>query len=273
MLKEAVLIIKDLSFRYDLRTNDYQLNQISLDFNRGEWVTVIGDNGSGKSTLARVMIGLYPVERGTIQLDGVHLSEETVPLFRRRIGMVFQNPDNQFIGTSVEDDVAFSLENQNLTRSDMKRRVKEALQEVGMWQERKLDPQQLSGGQKQRVQIAGLLALQPEIMIFDEAFVMIDPAARRDLLELLHRLKEKHHLTIISISHEREALVYSDRIIQLKQGTVFRDGSLTEIFAADESLEPPMVERLNRALTARGRGISESYLTEEALVNFLCKSN
>lgn len=234
-------------------------------------MSLIGDNGSGKSTLAKVLSALYPLDQGEVFLKDVLLTDQTLPLFRKSVGVVFQNPDHQFIGTSVEDDVAFSLENQRINRPEMKRRVEKALREVDMWELRKKDPTSLSGGQKQRVQIAGLLAMQPDVMIFDEAFVMLDPFSRRKLLTLLRELKQTYSLTIISITHDPEEVQYSDRVVMLADGKVHDDGTVADVYERNASLTPPPSEALHRLLIEKNHRLKEGFMSEDDMVNALCK--
>lgn len=271
MSQQPILQLTDVFFRYDKRKPHFPVGGISLSIYEGEWVTLVGDNGSGKSTLAKVIAGLYPAEKGSIQLAGIPLSEQTLQTLRKQLGIIFQNPDNQFIGTSVEDDVAFALENQQIPREDMKRRVEAALKEVDMLDHRLIDPSNLSGGQKQRVQIAGLLALNPKLMILDEAFVMLDPKSRRQLLERLNHLKQTHGLTILSISHDRQELEYSDRLIYLEEGIVKDEGTPEAVLDRHHHLMAPIGEQLRRLLVGKGYLLGSGYLTEEALVNALCE--
>jgi energy-coupling factor transport system ATP-binding protein len=270
MLRKTVLNVTNGYYRYDKRYDDYQLEAINLALYEGEWVSLIGDNGSGKSTLAKVLSALYHLDYGEVFLNGVLLSEATLPLFRQSVGVVFQNPDHQFIGTSVEDDVAFSLENQQIPRPDMKRRVEKALKDVGMWELRTEDPTSLSGGQKQRVQIAGLLAMQPDVMIFDEAFVMLDPYSRRELLDLLRDLKATYPLTIISITHDPEEVEHSDRVIVMDEAKLKDDGTVADIYERNPRLSPPPSEALHRLLIEKNHGLKEGFMSQADMVKHLC---
>ncbi|GEM04653.1 energy-coupling factor transporter ATP-binding protein EcfA [Halolactibacillus miurensis] len=269
-MRKTVLKVTNGYYRYDKRYEDYQLENINLSLFEGEWISLIGDNGSGKSTLAKVLSGLYHLDRGTVFLNGVLLAEETLPLFRKTVGVVFQNPDHQFIGTSVEDDVAFSLENQQIARTEMKCRVEKALRDVDMWDLKTEDPTSLSGGQKQRVQIAGLLAMQPDVMIFDEAFVMLDPYSRRDLLHLLRDLKETYPLTIISITHDPEEVEHSDRVIVMEEAKLKDDGTVADIYQRNHSLAPPPSEALHRLLIEKNHALKEGFMSQADMVKHLC---
>lgn len=268
-MRKTVLKVINGYYRYDKRYDNYQLEDINLELYASEWISLIGDNGSGKSTLAKVLSGLYRLDRGELFLNDVLLTEETLPLFRKTVGVVFQNPDHQFIGTSVEDDVAFSLENQQIIRPEMKRRVEKALKDVDMWDLRSQDPASLSGGQKQRVQIAGLLAMQPDVMIFDEAFVMLDPYSRRELLTLLSDLKKTYPLTIISITHDPEEVERSDRVIVMGDAQLKDDGTVAEIYERNASLTPPPSEALHRLLIKKNHRLKEGFMSQADMVNFL----
>ena len=189
-MQTPMIEVEHLTFRYDQRVETETLSDVSLTIEKGEWVSIVGNNGSGKSTLARVLVGLLTPESGQVLIAGQELNDESKWDIRSKMGMVFQNPDNQFIGTSVQDDVAFSLENLNMSHDEMKSRVDKPLK----WLDYPLrfhDPSRLSGGQKQRVAIAGVLALNPDVLVLDEAFVMLDPRSRRELLELLQALNHK----------------------------------------------------------------------------------
>lgn len=269
-MRKTILQVTNGYYRYDKRYQDYQLENINVALYKGEWISLIGDNGSGKSTLAKVLSGLYRLDRGEVFLNGVLLTEETLPLFRKAVGVVFQNPDHQFIGTSVEDDVAFSLENQQMSRPEMKRRVEQALEAVGMWELRTQDPASLSGGQKQRVQIAGLLAMQPDVMIFDEAFVMLDPYSRRELLHLLRDLKETYPLTIVSITHDPEEVEHSDRVIVMEEAKLKDDGTVADIYERNPRLSPPPSEALHRLLIEKNHVLKEGFMSQADMVKHLC---
>lgn len=187
------------------------------------------------------------------------------------MGIVFQNPDNQFIGTTVEDDVAFGLENINMPADKMTLRVAEALDLVGLSDVRQSDPSRLSGGQKQRVAIAGILALRPDILILDEAFVMLDPKSRRDLLKTLRQLAAATHLTILSITHDMDEAAASDRILVMQEGKIVNDGTPGQIFSTELTLGAPFSERLRRLLLREGRRAPANYMTEDEMVGWLWK--
>jgi len=209
--------IKDLSFSY--RKGIPVLSNVSLNIEKGEWISVLGHNGSGKSTLSRLLMGLLKAESGEIIVDGITLTEETVYDIREKIGIVFQNPDNQFVGVTVEDDIAFGMENLQFKREDMLEKIKEYATKVNMQDYLKKAPHMLSGGQKQRVAIAGILAMNTEIIIFDEATSMLDPKGRDSIMEYIQELN-KEGVTVITITHDMKEAVLSDKIVVLKEGEV-----------------------------------------------------
>lgn len=268
---KPILEVKNITFRYDKRFEQETLSNVSFSAKKGEWVALVGNNGSGKSTMAQLLIGLLTPEKGRIFINGLELNEETKWDVREHIGLVFQNPDNQFIGTTVEDDVAFGLENLNIPYNEMKTRVEQALKMVGMLEYRYQDPSRLSGGQKQRVAIAGILALKPAVLVLDEAFVMLDPLSRRDLLSTLRHLKDTEEITIISITHDMEEASVADRIMVMKSGQMIKSGSPMEVFQSERELEPPFAEKLRRCLLKRGRAVPNEYMNDEELVHWLWK--
>ena len=203
---ENIIEVKNLSYRYDHKSEDYILKDVSFHVKQGEWLSIVGHNGSGKSTTVRLIDGLLEAESGDIIISGDKLTADNVWEKRRQIGMVFQNPDNQFVGATVEDDVAFGLENQGMDYPMMVKRVHEALELVGMQNFKEREPARLSGGQKQRVAIAGVVALQPDIIILDEATSMLDPEGRLELIRTVKEIKDKNHLTVISITHDLDEI-------------------------------------------------------------------
>ena len=269
--RHLLLEVEHLTFRYDQRVQTETLSDVSLTIEKGEWVAIVGQNGSGKSTLARVLVGLLTPESGKITIAGQELNEETKWELRKKIGMVFQNPDNQFIGTSVQDDVAFSLENLNMPYDEMKSRVDLAIEMVGLSSYKLHDPSHLSGGQKQRVAIAGVLALNPDVLVLDEAFVMLDPRSRQELLETLQDLNHKQDITILSITHDMNEAASADRIFIMKQGKMVNSGTPDVIFTQEQELEPPFAEKLRRELLNRNRNVPKQYMTEDEMVQWLWK--
>ncbi len=274
---KEIIKVEDVFFQYPDQ-KEYALKGISLDVKAGEWLAIVGHNGSGKSTLAKMLNGMHFPGEGTVEVDGVSLQEETVWDIRSKIGMVFQNPDNQFVGATVEDDVAFGLENHGIPYETMVTRVKDALKSVNMEDFLVQEPHHLSGGQKQRVAIAGVIALQPDIIILDEATSMLDPKGRKEVLETVRVLKEKENLTVISITHDLEEATKADRMVVLNQGTVFKEGSPEEIFLLEDELtklglDSPFTVKLAGALKREGIQLSKNYFTEEELVDVLCTSH
>ena len=266
---KSVIDVKNLSFRYKESQEYYDVKDITFHVKRGEWLSIVGHNGSGKSTTVRLIDGLLEAESGEIVIDGQRLTEENVWNIRRQIGMVFQNPDNQFVGATVEDDVAFGLENQGLSRQEMKKRVEEALALVGMLEFKKREPARLSGGQKQRVAIAGVVALRPAILILDEATSMLDPEGRRELIETVQGIRKDYDMTVISITHDLEEVAMSDRVLVMKKGSIESTSSPRELFSRNDldqiGLDDPFANQLKNFLSQNGYDLPENYLTESEL--------
>jgi len=236
-----IIEIKDLSFSYQ---EDYPaLVDVNLNIKKGEWVSILGHNGSGKSTLAKLIIGLLTADKGEVFVDGLLLNEDTVYEIRKKIGIVFQNPDNQFVGVTVEDDIAFGMENLSFEREDMVSKIKEYSTKVDMQDYLKKEPHALSGGQKQRVAIAGILAMNTDVIIFDEATSMLDPKGRESIMEYIKALKNEGK-TIITITHDMKEAVYSDKIIILKEGRVLVCGETNAILNDKETLNSSNLELL-----------------------------
>ncbi|CVL57353.1 TPA: energy-coupling factor transporter ATPase [Streptococcus pneumoniae] len=266
---KSIIDVKNLSFRYKENQNYYDVKDITFHVKRGEWLSIVGYNGSGKSTTVRLIDGLLEAESGEIVIDGQRLTEENVWNIRRQIGMVFQNPDNQFVGATVEDDVAFGLENQGLSRQEMKKRVEEALALVGMLDFKKREPARLSGGQKQRVAIAGVVALRPAILILDEATSMLDPEGRRELIGTVKGIRKDYDMTVISITHDLEEVAMSDRVLVMKKGEIESTSSPRELFSRNDldqiGLDDPFANQLKKSLSQNGYDLPENYLTESEL--------
>ncbi len=266
---KSVIDVKNLSFRYKESQEYYDVKDITFHVKRGEWLSIVGHNGSGKSTTVRLIDGLLEAESGEIVIDGQRLTEENVWNIRRQIGMVFQNPDNQFVGATVEDDVAFGLENQGLSRQEMKKRVEEALALVGMLEFKKREPARLSGGQKQRVAIAGVVALRPAILILDEATSMLDPEGRRELIDTVKGIRKDYDMTVISITHDLEEVAMSDRVLVMKKGEIESTSSPRELFSRNDldqiGLDDPFSNQLKHSLSQNGYDLPENYLTESEL--------
>ena len=266
---ENIIEVKNLSYRYDHKSEDYILKDVSFHVKQGEWLSIVGHNGSGKSTTVRLIDGLLEAESGDIIISGDKLTADNVWEKRRQIGMVFQNPDNQFVGATVEDDVAFGLENQGMDYSMMVKRVHEALELVGMQDFKEREPARLSGGQKQRVAIAGVVALQPDIIILDEATSMLDPEGRLELIRTVKEIKDKNHLTVISITHDLDEISLSDRVLVMKNGQVESAATPRELFSRpdleDLGLDQPFVNQVKAAMIQTGLTLPETYLTEKEL--------
>ncbi|KAB2329248.1 energy-coupling factor ABC transporter ATP-binding protein [Cytobacillus depressus] len=277
MSKKPLVQLKNVSFQYDVQA-PYALQDVSFEIYEGEWLAIVGHNGSGKSTLAKLLNGLQFAQVGSITVDGMLLTEETVWDTRKVIGMVFQNPDNQFVGTTVQDDVAFGLENNGIARAEMIERVTSSLEKVKMAQFLDQEPHHLSGGQKQRVAIAGVIALRPSIIILDEATSMLDPRGREEVLETVRELKETHNMTVISITHDLEEAAKADRIIVMNKGKLYKEGTPAEIFQMDEELvklglDIPFPVKISKLLKEQGISLSRHFLSEEELVTELWTSH
>lgn len=227
--------VRDLTFSYDGETD--VLKGISFDIPQGSYTAVIGHNGSGKSTLAKLLIGLLAAKSGTIRILGQELNEETVYDIRNRTGIVFQNPDNQFIGSTVADDIAFGLENRCIPQNEMQGLIETAAAQVGMTKFLESEPTKLSGGQKQRVAIAGILAVAPDNIIFDESTSMLDPRGKKAINEEIRRLHEERDITILSITHDMEEVAQSDNVLVLRDGTIAMTGTPREVFSRERELK------------------------------------
>jgi len=251
---------------------------VSFTVREDEWIAIVGHNGSGKSTLAKLMIGLLFPEEGDVNVFIEKLTENNIWEIRSRMGFVFQNPDNQFVGSTVQDDVAFALENNGVPFEEMVTRVHDALEQVNMSDFLDQEPHHLSGGQKQRVAIAGALALYPKLLIMDEATSMLDPQGRNEVIHLVEELKRKTGLTVISITHDLEEALLADRIIVMNKGRVLTVGTPEQIFARGNELEEigldlPFALRVSSLLRKNGMELVGEHMTEEELVNELWTSH
>ena len=269
--------IKNLNFSYrDDEKPLTVLRDVSLNIEKGEYVAIVGHNGSGKSTLAKLLnlvIDDYEGFEGSITVDGKEItspdmSEDDVYELRKKIGMVFQNPDNQLVATIVEEDVAFGPENLGLPREEIRRRVDDALATVGMTKYAKHEPHRLSGGQKQRIAIAGIIAMKPECMIFDESTAMLDPLGRKEVVETMEKLNREDGKTVITITHYMDEAVRADRVIVIDDGRIVLDGKPGEIFAKDKilrecGLDLPLCADLLLRLRKRGFELSGEINTPE----------
>ncbi|HEO3849473.1 TPA: energy-coupling factor transporter ATPase [Streptococcus agalactiae] len=273
-----IITVNNLFFKYDSNQTHYQLENVSFHVKQGEWLSIIGHNGSGKSTTVRLIDGLLEAESGQIIIDGQELTEDNVWELRHKIGMVFQNPDNQFVGATVEDDVAFGLENKGIPLKDMKERVDQALDLVGMSEFKMREPARLSGGQKQRVAIAGAVAMRPQVIILDEATSMLDPEGRLELIRTIRAIRQKYNLTVISITHDLDEVALSDRVIVMKNGKVESTSTPKALFGRGNrlislGLDVPFTSRLMAELAANGLDIGTEYFTEKELEEQLWELN
>lgn len=276
MTMKPIIEINQIEFSYQEESTP-ALKNVSFSIQKGEWVAIVGHNGSGKSTLAKTINGLHLPQKGNVTVGGMELSYDSVWDVRRMVGMVFQNPDNQFVGATVEDDVAFGLENQGVEREEMQRRVKDALEKVKMQDFATREPARLSGGQKQRVAIAGVVALRPDIIILDEATSMLDPEGRDDVIATIRKIKEESDLTVISITHDIDEAASANRILVMREGELFREGTPEEIFSEGPELvslglDLPFPEKLKAALKERGIEVPANYLDEEGMMDWLWTS-
>ena len=270
----ALLKAESVSFSYDKSVN--AVNGVSLSVNEGEYVAIIGHNGSGKSTLAKLFNGLIKPDQGNVIVDGFSVLEKKDTFeIRKRVGVVFQNPDNQLVASIVEDDVAFGPENLGIPREEIKQRIDFALSAVGMEKFRRSSPTRLSGGQKQRIAIAGVLALKPKILILDESTAMLDPQGRKEVLEVVRKLNKEQKVTVITITHYMEEVVEADTVYVMNDGEIAMQGTPTEIFKQKEKLESfgldlPVATQIAHKLIERGVAIKSEILTEKQLAEELC---
>ena len=273
---EKILKVENASFSYD-KVNK-AVKGVSFEVNKGEYIVIIGHNGSGKSTLAKLLNGLLVPDGGEITVAGFSAKDKK-SLFevRKRVGVVFQNPDNQLVASIVEDDIAFGPENLGIERKEIGERIDFALKAVGMEEFRKVSPARLSGGQKQRIAIAGILALKPEILVLDESTAMLDPQGRKEVLEVVEKLNKEEKVTVIAITHYMEEAVKADRILVINHGELVMSGTPKEIFSREEELtkiglELPPVCQIAKGLKEQGLQLNNGILTEEELLEAICES-
>ncbi|HET7657639.1 MAG TPA: energy-coupling factor ABC transporter ATP-binding protein [Bacillales bacterium] len=273
-MEKRLIEADHLFFRYE-ENSDWVIKDLSFCVYEGEWLAVVGHNGSGKSTLAKIMNGLLVPEQGNVTVEGyTTIDEDAVWEVRRRVGLVFQNPDNQFVGTTVKDDVAFGMENRGIPREEMIKRLEEALQKVNMTEFLLREPHRLSGGQKQRVAIAGILAVHPSIIILDEATSMLDPKGRKEVLKTVRKLNRDEGVTVISITHDLNEALWADRVFVMRAGEMAYSGKPHEIFQLGEELleiglDLPFSVKLRRMLVEAGFLLSNQAVGEEELVEEL----
>lgn len=284
-MNEEKYIIKteNLSFSYfdgdidDMKADEIPaLKSVNLAVKEGEYISVLGHNGSGKSTLAKLLNLILIPTSGKIYIDGEdvsdeNLSEDQVFEVRKKIGMVFQNPDNQIVATVVEEDVAFGVENLGLPREEIRRRVVNALNVVGMQEYTRHAPHKLSGGQKQRVAIAGIIAMRPRVIIFDESTAMLDPIGRKSVIEIMEKLNREENITVINITHYMEEAARADRVIVINDGEMIMDGTPKEVFSEVDllhriGLESPQSTELVNRLSGLGLDVDLYAIGEEECI-------
>jgi energy-coupling factor transport system ATP-binding protein len=279
MLKDGIELVNvTKEYKMGQPLSKVALKDINLTVRQGEFIGLLGMNGSGKSTLARLVNGLIKPTAGKIFVNGLDTAKSRSLIdIRRQVGMVFQNPDNQIISSILEEEVAFGPENLGLSQVEVKERVEWALAAVGLTDLRKHAPHLLSGGQKQKVAIASALAMRPSHLVLDEPTSMLDPRGRRELAEILMDLNQKYNITIILISHNMEDVVNADRIVVLNQGSVYLEGTPSEVFTSAEKLakaglKPPEIVQLAQNLRRSGHPVDREIVTVRQMVEYLCQS-
>ena len=275
-----ILSFNNVSFSYTPDSPELRkaVQNVSFSINEGEWIAIVGHNGSGKSTMVKLVSGLLFPQEGEVRVMRNVLTEENLWETRSNIGMVFQNPDNQFVGATVQDDVAFALENSGVPYNEMVERVHSSLAQVKMDKFLNHEPHHLSGGQKQRVAIAGALAMRPKLLILDEATSMLDPQGRDEVLKTVRALREEIGLTVLSITHDVEEALFADRILFMNDGKKYAEGTPSEIFALGDKLvefglELPFAMRMTKLFQEKGVLLVGQHMSEEELVNDLWTSN
>ena len=269
----SLIELKNVSYSYNDSTK--AVDDVSFSVRKGDYVTIIGHNGSGKSTLTKLIAGLLPVKEGSITVDSLEVNEENIPQIRKRLGIVFQNPDNQFIGSTVRDDIAFGLENKQVPSDEMEAIVEEYAKKVGLTEYLNYEPQNLSGGQKPRVAIAGILAMSPDIIIFDEATSMLDPKGKKEIKQLMYDLAGGDDITIISITHDIEEVLQSDDCVVLSKGKLFMHDVPEKVFANAEKLrqidlDVPFIENVRETFGKYKIKLKANDL--KGMVEELCRS-
>ncbi|MBS4803657.1 MAG: energy-coupling factor transporter ATPase [Clostridium sp.] len=279
-MKEAMVKCENVSFKYravEGEEEKYAVNGVSFEVEKGEFLVVLGHNGSGKSTIAKHMNALLIPSDGTVIVDGLDTKDQkNLWEIRSRAGMVFQNPDNQLVATIVEEDVAFGPENLGVEPEEIRRRVDESLKKVGMYEYRRHAPHLLSGGQKQRIAIAGILAMKPKCIIFDEPTAMLDPSGRREVLNNIKEINEKYGITIVLITHYMDEAAQADRVIVMDGGKVILEGKPREVFSnvkemKEIGLDVPQVTELCYELKNSGINIDTNILNVDEMVDALCQ--
>ncbi len=273
MASNEVIKVENVSFRYT--SNLDVIKNVSFSIYENEYICIIGHNGSGKSTISKILMGLLQPYKGTISLFGKVIDKYNIDYLRDNIGVIFQNPDSQFIGMTAEDDIAFGLENRMVPREDIHDIVVEAAKKVDVEDLLSFESQKLSGGQKQRVAIAGVLAINPEVIIFDESTSMLDPKGKKELKKLMIHLKEKEKKTIISITHDMDEVINASRVIVMNAGEIFMIDKPKNVFSGKKDLtkihlDVPFYLKLSQMLKQKNKSI-EPVLTEAEFVEMICK--
>lgn len=268
-----IVEFNNVSFRYG-EDGPWILKSCTFTINQSESIAIIGHNGSGKSTIAKLMNGLLFPQEGEIYINGTLLTEESIWDIRRDVGMVFQNPDNQFVGATVQDDVAFGMENRGIERKEMEKRIEDALAAVHMEEYRLTEPHRLSGGQKQRVAIAGVIAISPKVLILDEATVMLDPKGRTEIMETISHLQKEKELSLITITHDLQEVTKVERVIVLNKGEIWASGTPREILKNGNDLQEigldvPFIIELSQELKHLGIAVQTEPLTIEEMLEEL----
>ena len=280
MTKDSIIKVNNISFTYP-ESDSPAIDNISFEIKRGSWTSIIGHNGSGKSTIIRLINGLLVADEkddSYIEVDGTKLDDDSVWDIRDKVGVVFQNPDNQFVGATVADDVAFGLENRGVPRTEMLKIVPEAIKAVDMTEYTDTEPANLSGGQKQRVAIAGILAIKPKIIVLDEATSMLDPEGRDEILGIVQQMKQEYDLTVIAITHDIDEANMADNIIVMNDGKLITQGNATKVFSQvkllkEIGLDVPFFQQVMDDLRSDSIKIPETINSEEELVKYLCQLN
>jgi len=273
MPNKKIIQFKNVSFKYG-EDKPYVLKNVSFTIEEGEWVTILGHNGSGKSTIAKLMNGLLFPTEGEIFIRGIKITEDSIWDIRKDIGLVFQNPDNQFVGTTVRDDVAFGMENRGVPREEMLKRIKQTLQSVGMIDYEWTEPHRLSGGQKQRVAIASVLAIESKVLILDEATSMLDPIGRKEILQTVADLQIKRDLSLITITHDLSEISEAKKVIVMNKGEIWAETTPKQLFARGEELyeiglDIPFINIMSNHLKEIDVPIMTEPLYEKELLNQL----
>ncbi|WP_164218795.1 energy-coupling factor ABC transporter ATP-binding protein [Virgibacillus sp. YIM 98842] len=272
-MRKRLIEFRNVSFRYG-DEQPWVLKNVSFEIYEKEWIAIIGHNGSGKSTIAKLLNGLLFPQEGEILIGGIQVNEETIWDIRKEVGMVFQNPDNQFVGTTVQDDVAFGMENRGFSREEMLHRIDATLSAVGMQDYLLTEPHRLSGGQKQRVAIASVLAISPNVLILDEATAMLDPRGRSEIMRTVADVQKQNDLSLITITHDLQEVVQAERVIVMNEGEIWSEAAPRDIFSQKKELtqiglDVPFVAKLAEALKEKGISLTREPLNHDELLEDL----